>query len=208
MDGLSKFEAVYIALVFIVPGYIFLTCRNQFLPGQGRLGKDQIISYVTLSGVNFVLLGWIVYALYANDAALEWKIFGWVAVMALIPAGAGIALGCCTQREIIRRVYHWVGLEPIHRVPSAWDYKFSQSPGEWVLVTLKNGVQFAGWWAGRSFASDDKAERDLLIERVFEVPDNGPWRETSRSVLIAHGEIQTVEFIPMEPENVEVAEVA
>ena len=53
-------------------------------------------------------------------------------------------------------------------------------------------------WAGRSFASDDRTERDLLIEQVFEIPDAGAWVSTSKSILIMAGEIQTIEFIPQE----------
>jgi Family of unknown function (DUF6338) len=117
-------------------------------------------------------------------------------VIILIPAIAGIASGVCNQRDYFRKIYHHFNFEPIHTVPSAWDYKFSKSPGEWVLVKLKDGTQFAGWWAGQSFASDDRTERDLLIEQVFEVPQSGPWKSTSKSLLIMAGEIQTIEFTP------------
>lgn len=198
MEGLAKIDAIYIALVFIVPGYVFLSFRNQFVAGQGKIGKDQILSYLTLSGVNFALCGWIIYAAYSNDCGVPIKAASWMLVIIIIPAGAGIFTGVASQRDLVRKLYHRLKLEPIHAVPSAWDYKFSKSPGEWVLVKLKDGTQFAGWWAGRSFASDDRTERDLLIEQVFEVPDTGPWKPTAKSLLIMAGEIQTIEFTPQQ----------
>jgi hypothetical protein len=195
MEGLTKFDAIYVALVFIVPGYVFLFFRNQFVVGQGQLGKEQLLSYVTVSGVNFAVCGWIIYAAYKNDFGVPMKAASWMLVIILIPALAGIVVGACTQRDHFRHVYHWFGLEPIYIVPSAWDYKFSKSPGGWILVRLRNGDQVAGWWAGQSFASDDRSERDLLIEQVFDIPDAGPWVPTNRSILIMAGEIQTIEFL-------------
>jgi len=196
MEGLAKIDAIYVALVFIVPGFVFLSLRNQFVAGQGKLGKEQLLSYLTISGVNFALCGWIIYAAYKNNFGLPLKAFSWMLVIIILPAVAGIVAGVCNQRDLFRRIYHLLKLEPIHSVPSAWDYKFSKSPGEWLLIKLKDGTQFAGWWAGRSFASDDRNERDLLIEKVFEVPEIGPWKATAKSLLIMAGEIQTIEFTP------------
>lgn len=116
----------------------------------------------------------------------------------VIPALAGIVIGVCNQRDCFRRLFHWLRLTPVHAIPSAWDYKFSKSDGEWILVRLKNGDQVAGWWAGTSFASDDRTERDLFVEQVFEILDAGAWVSTSKSILIMAGEIQTIEFIPQE----------
>jgi hypothetical protein len=201
MEGLGKIDAIYVALVFVVPGYVFLSLRSQFVAGQGKIGKDQILSYVTISGLNFAAFGWIIYAAYKNQFGVPAMAISWMLVIILIPALVGILSGVCNQRDYVRKLYHWLKLEPIHTVPSAWDYKFSRSPGEWVLVKLKNGVQFAGWWAGNSFASHDTNERDLLIEQVFEVPDTGPWKSTAKSLLIMAGEIQTIEFTPKDREK-------
>ena len=206
MEGLGKIDAIYVALVFVVPGYVFLSLRSQFVAGQGKIGKDQILSYVTISGVNFAAFGWIIYAAYKNNFGVPLMAVSWMLVIILIPALVGILSGVCNQRDYVRKFYHWLKLEPIHTVPSAWDYKFSRSPGEWVLVKLKNGVQFAGWWAGNSFASHDTSERDLLIEQVFEVPDTGPWKSTAKSLLIMAGEIQTIEFTPREQEKLNAQE--
>ena len=41
MSGLVSIDTVYVAIFFLVPGYIFLTFRNQFVAGQDRLGTEQ-----------------------------------------------------------------------------------------------------------------------------------------------------------------------
>jgi hypothetical protein len=76
MEGLAKIDAIYVALVFIVPGYVFLSLRNQFVAGQGKIGKEQILSYLTISGVNFALCGWIIYAAYKSEAGVPIKARG------------------------------------------------------------------------------------------------------------------------------------
>jgi hypothetical protein len=196
MEGLAKIDAVYIALVFVIPGYVFLSLRNTFVAGQGKLNKEQILSYLTVSGVNFALFGWIIYFAYSYNFNTPVKVASWIFVLVLIPAAGGILSGTWNQRDLVRRIYQRFGLTPIHAVPNAWDYKFSRSPGEWVLVTLKSGTQYAGFWASASFASDDPKERDLLIERIYEIDE--PWRPTEKSLLITAGEISTIEFIPQQ----------
>jgi hypothetical protein len=59
MFGLTSTEAVYIALICVVPGYVFLAFRNQFIAGQDRLGTEQLLAFVTYSALNFAVFGWI-----------------------------------------------------------------------------------------------------------------------------------------------------
>src|ERR1700686_2989340 len=134
MDGLTKIDAIYVALVFIVPGFVFLSLRNQFVVGQAKLGKEQLLSYVTISGVNFALCGWIIYAAYQNNFGVPAKAASWILVIIVIPALAGIVIGVCNQRDYVRRVFHWLKLTPAHSIPSAWYYKFSKSSVKWILV--------------------------------------------------------------------------
>lgn len=119
---------------------------------------------------------------YKYSENIPFKAGAWILVIIAIPGVSGAAMGICNQRDYFRKALHHAGLTPAHSIPSAWDYKFSRARGEWLLVTLKNGTQFAGWWAGQSFASDERSERDLLIEQVFDIADSGPWTPTPRSV--------------------------
>ena len=86
MSGLTTFDAVYIALVFIVPGYVFLSLRNQFVVGQEKLGLEQVLAYLTLSGLNFALFGWMINLAFANDLSVGWKAVLWVALIVVVPA--------------------------------------------------------------------------------------------------------------------------
>jgi len=196
MAGLSNIDAIYIALVFVVPGFIFLTFRNQFVPGQDRLGVDQILSFLTYSAINFALFGWAIYLAIAYQAAPYIRVTIWFLTLVAIPAGLGLFCGICAQREIVGRIYRFFGYAAVHPTPHAWERAFFNSPPAWVFITLKSGMQFAGFWGGESFASSDTKERDLFITEMFEFEDDQPWRRTGKSLFVAAGEISTVEFIP------------
>ncbi|HEV8640144.1 MAG TPA: DUF6338 family protein [Methylomirabilota bacterium] len=89
------------------------------------------------------------------------------------------------------------GLHRPHPVPTAWDYVFSHSTGSWVLVTLADGSTVAGIFSARSFASSDAAERDLFLEQLYRVEDDGPWQPVpmNRGVWIRGEAIRAIEFL-------------
>ena len=198
MSALLKIDAIYVALVFIVPGYIFLSLRNQFMAGQDRLGTEQVIPFVIYSALNFAVFGWMVYLAISYQAPPYVQVGAWVLVLVVIPAALGLLAGLSSQREIIARIYRSLGLNPVHTTPRAWEYVFFNAPPSWVFITLKNGTEFAGFWGGNSFASSDSKERDLFISEVFDFSEGGPWRPTGKSLFVGAGEVRTIEFTPID----------
>jgi Family of unknown function (DUF6338) len=204
--GLTSTEAVYIALICVVPGYIFLAFRNQFVAGQDRLGTEQLLAFVTYSALNFAVFGWINLVVVPHEAAQWLRISVWMLTLLVGPALLGFVSGVCTQKEFGSRLYSFFGLNSVHPTARSWDWIFHRVHPCFVLVTLKDGSQCAGYWgvnaAGtQSFASSDPKERDLYISQMFEISDDGPWHRTQKSIFIAAGEIRTVEFIQEEISN-------
>ena len=54
-------------------------------------------------------------------------------------------------------------------MPTAWDWKFGDTSAQWVLVTLNDDTKFAGYLGLRSFISSDPGERDIYIERIYDL---------------------------------------
>ena len=50
-----------------------------------------------------------------------------------------------------------------------------------MLVTLVDGSTVAGAFEERAFASPDRAERDLFLQRVYRVEGDGPWQPVPMS---------------------------
>ena len=112
------------------------------------------------------------------------------------PVVVGLLLGINIQRNLIRGLISRIGLFTVHALPTAWDWKFGGvSEEQWVLVSLKNGVTFGGLFGRESFAASSADERDLYIQWIYDINDDGTWSSPGRKgVLIAADEISTIEF--------------
>jgi hypothetical protein len=64
------------------------------------------------------------------------------------------------------------------------------------MAVLKDGTKWIGYLGPNSFTSTDAEERDIYIEHVYNLGDDDVWTPRGSSVLIAHGEIQSLEFWP------------
>jgi hypothetical protein len=206
MFGITSTEAVYIALICVVPGYVFLTFRNQFIAGQDRLGTEQLLAFVTYSAVNFAVFGWINLVVVPHEAAVWIRLLVWFLTLLVGPAVLGLVSGVFSQKEWGGKLYAMLGLNVVHPTARSWDWIFHRVHPCFILVTLKDGSQCAGYWgvnpAGtQSFASSDPKERDLYISQMFEITDSGPWRRIQKSIFIAAGEVRTVEFIQEDISN-------
>lgn len=195
MSGLSSLDTVYLALIFIVPGFIIRAVRTQFIIEQDRTGVDQFVRLLTYSAINNALFGSLLYLIFTYDILAGHKILVWSFLILIAPTVLGVVSGASSQQQLLYKFLCWCNLRPIHVVPNAWDYKFSQAGGEFVLVTTKDDMEIGGWWSGDSFASSDSKERDILIGQVYYIHDDKPWELANRSAFIPASEIKRIEFI-------------
>lgn len=202
MSGLGTIDALYLALAFLVPGFVLSAVRNQFITGQERQGTEQLVRFITYSAVNYAIFSVPIYYSLQSDVSALVKGALWGMVILIGPALLGAFSGAAIQKGWFRNIFHRLGLNPVHVVPTAWDYKFgSMRGGEWVLVSLKDGTEFAGFCGPCSFASSDSKERDLFVECLFELGEYNKWLPTTKSLYIASGEIRTIEFWPQTQES-------
>lgn len=194
MEGLVSLDAVYLALVFLVPGYLISVLRGHFVVVRRIDGPEFYLRLLALSAVNFAVSGWTIYLAIALDARPVARALLWLLVIVVVPAGIGLISGLATRHEWLTKFYQRFKLHPMHSTPNAWDFQFSRDEESWVLVLLKDGTKYAGIWQYGSFASTDPAERDLLLTDVHDIPDKGPWVPTGKSVYISAGEVRTIEF--------------
>lgn len=201
MPNVASIETAYLAIAFFVPGLIVLFVRAQFITGRTPSRGDAALSYFTLSIVYYALaLPAVNYALAVQEPGYP-KDLIWFAVIFVGPGLFGLLLGLNAQQELARRFLKWIGLNPVHVMPTAWDWKFGTMTEAWVLATLKDGTRFAGFCGTGSFISSDPSERDIYIERVYEVDEQQHWHPRENGVLIAAGEVRTIEFWPYRKES-------
>ncbi len=202
MSDLASFDTLVMTLGFIVPGLIVLFVRAQFVTGWGSSQSTALLSYFTVSVIYWALI------LPFVDLEQPVDVFGvraalmWFALVIVGPAILGLILGIDTEKGLLRHLLQRCGLNPVHAMPTAWDWKFTGMVDQWVLVTLKDGDSFAGFCGDRSFMSSDPGERDIYIQWLYDVDDAGNWsRSSEKGILITAGEIRSIEFWPFVPQE-------
>ena len=190
-----SFDDIAMTLGFIVPGLIVLFVRSQFVTGRRPSHSESLLSYLTVSVIYYALA--LPFVELGSLVAMSgtYPVVTWFAVVIVGPALLGLLLGIDVQRNLVRDVLQRIGLNPVHVMPTAWDWKFSGMPEQWVLVTLKDGTRFAGFCGKESFMSSEPGERDIYIQWIYDVDDDDNWTASNeKGVLIAAGEIQSIEF--------------
>lgn len=171
--------------------------RAQFLTGRLLSASDGALAYFTVSVVyhalTFPVLSW----LFEKDGPLSSRTGLWFLLTVLGPALFGVILGLNAKFSWTRRILGRVGVNTLHVLPTAWDWRFADTPAFWIIVKLKNGTKFAGFCGSRSFMSSDPKERDIYIERIYDIGEDEKWiSREENGLLISHGEISTMEFWP------------
>jgi hypothetical protein len=197
MPDLKGLENVQLVIAFIVPGLIISYVRARFVNGRMDKPSDAVLTYLSLAVVYYGLALPLLYYIVDLPTGLLRNLCWW-ALIAVGPAFFGLLLGIGTQRGWIRGLAHKLGLQPIHTVPVAWDWRFGACRGScFVLVTLANGDTVAGIFGTGSFASSDPAERDIYLEELWDIPDDGgAWtpRNNRQGILLPAKEIRHVQF--------------
>lgn len=200
---LLDLEKLQLFFLFAVPGIIALYVRAQFLDGRMPSFADGLFVYVTLSLVYHAIWFLVypsIYGITLSSATVSQKL-KLAGLVFVAPTLLGLLSAANIKNQWIQTVFRRRGVSVLHPIGTAWDWKFSTTNESWVIVRLKNGKSWAGVLGSKSFISSSPQERDILIEQVYTIDDNDKWIERDSSVLITHGEIQSVEFWRKENQN-------
>jgi len=195
----SSPDAIYLAIAFIVPGYVFVWIRSLFLNRRPLKPQEQLVAYLAISAVNMAACSPLIIPLVENETLRQRPVLAgllWFLTLLAVPTLGGVLLGIAAQREWLHRFLQKVGLRPVHVMPTAWEWQFSRIDGSaWIIVTLKDGSTVFGLFGSESFASSEPSERDIFIESVYTLGENDSWTPAGKGALIPHGEIRCIEFI-------------
>ena len=197
MEFLKPFDHLG-AMSLLVPGIVILFVRSQLAIDRRPFRSTALWNYLPVSLVYYAIASPFVdldRLLYDEGEGYDAPV--WLALIFGGPLLLGLVLGTNVQKDLLFGLVRRLGLNPVHPIPTAWDRKFGNMGAHWVLVSLKDGTQFAGFCGKGSFMSSDPAERDIHVEQVYDLDDDDNWRYVGKkSVLVAHGEVRTMEFWP------------
>lgn len=184
-------------LIFVLaPGLLILWVRQWFVAGPNPPFQERVVAY---AGVSTVYYAVSVPLFVFLDDRLGWP--SWTSdafEYVILPLAIGALLALSAAHDLVGGLIRKTGASPNHHTPAAWDYAFSRLRGQtYLIVTLNDGSRVYGHYGQKSFASSSTAERDLLIEEVWNVSDDGAWTKPtdSRSILLCGKDIRAIELV-------------
>ena len=196
----DSFDVIFYTLAFLVPGFILQSTISALVPQKGEDTQLTLLRFLTLSCINYALWSWLIYLIFQAQfflSSLVWTVIAWTLIILISPFVIGLIVGNSNQRGFVRKFLQRLGFNPIHIIPTAWDFKFSGTTSpRWVIVTLTDGNVVAGRYGENSFSSSSSSERDLYIEQIYKISEEGVWEEIDRTdgMLVKADSIAYVEF--------------
>lgn len=199
----TNIAVLFTVLALVIPGFLIHAVMAVFTTRQSGRAEASWIYPITIGAVNVAVWSWLIYLLLTAsffEKHIGWAAAGWAVVLLVGPALIGLLLGYNVQREWTRRLLHAIGLRPVHVIPTAWDGRFRRDGFVgWILVTLTDGTQVAGFFGGRSWASSEPGERDIYLEQLCHLDDDRMWRlgDRDKGALIKADAIRFLEMWPL-----------
>ena len=156
-----------VAAALVTPGYVILFMLSRFTTGRPAFPASLAVSSVYYVVV-WAFLGWgsaLDVAQRIRSLSIDWSAVG---IVVALPIAIGIIVGLGIQKEWLYWLLRKVRLEPVHGIPSAWDWKFMRAEQQWITVHLKDNTEIVAEYNTDCFVSTDPNERDLYLSNVYE----------------------------------------
>ena len=165
-SGISISIVPLLVAGLVTPGYIILFMVSRFTTGRPSFASSLAVSSA------FYVLVWALFDFgFAMDVAEHVRGFdvNWHVAMIVVevPAVIGVLAGLAVQKEWIYLLLRFVKLDPVHGIPSAWDWKFMRADRQWITVHLNNGTDVLAVYSKDCFVSTDPNARDLYLSNVY-----------------------------------------
>lgn len=204
MLNLASLNNLPLVLVWLVPGFIIMYVRSQFLSGRIPPQSEMLLPNLTISFIYIALVYPFADFILQRSQHTGIDVLIWLALIFGVPVVFGLLLGWTSKWMLdkpgnwLRTVRHRIGIVTIHPIRTAWDWKFISMSKQWVIITLKDGTYFGGYCDHNSFMSSDPRERDIYIHFIYDIDieKDGKWcLRPGTSILISAGEVSRIEFI-------------
>jgi hypothetical protein len=198
---LENFSNLFFVVSVFVPGFIYSGVIANFIPSRRAKEKEALLlRYFTATAINYSIWSPLINLLNYQILLAAHPVrqgLCWIVILFNSPVILALANARLIQRGTLEPLYRFLRLRSISPIPTGWDWIFSTTDPCFVLITLKEGTEIAGYFGDRSMASSDPEHRDIYIERVYKLPENGaPWVQVERSLgmYVEGSQIAHIEF--------------
>ena len=189
-----------VLLFFIVPGFISMKVYDLLVPRKRRDFSKGLLEMLVFGSINFALLFWPFAATLNQDFASNHPICQYLILLLLLLL-APIAWPS-VYLWLIRRP--WIAGRIVPPSEGPWDDVFRESQerqeGFWVIVHMRDGRMFGGKYGAASFASEYPAKKQIYLEELWELNDDGSFGKKipdSRGALFLEDSFEVIEFFAL-----------
>lgn len=198
---LNDSTVLFYTLAFIVPGFILDSVISSFVPQKDERLQILFLRFLTLSCFNYAVWSWLIFLMVQKEMIIRhpfWIAFLWGLIIFVSPICLGLMIGYFSRSQKFQKIFEKIGYNIISSIPTAWDYKFwsIREHCVWVLITLSDDSQVAGLFGSSSFAASYRKGKDIYLQTVYKISDDGIWEEVQDSdgIIIDGEDIKYIEF--------------
>lgn len=187
-------NALEFAILFLVPGFVSIKVWDLLVPSGRRELTATSLDVFAYGAITFALL---TVPLSALDILGTWSqrhpVGGsalWASILFVFPAILPLAWWKILAWEKLRA-------HIVHPVPKPWDYVFGLGTGYWVILHMKDGRRIGGRYDEDSFASSFPHPEQLYLQEIWELDEQGAFRERierTRGVMVSFEDVYAIEF--------------
>ncbi|MDZ5784606.1 DUF6338 family protein, partial [Marinococcus luteus] len=130
----DSYDSVLYSIIFLVPGYVMNTAFESIVVTRSYSWQNNILRFLIFSILNYALWSWFLYEAIEETVWANHPVYWFlslIGVLVVSPYIVGFLFGIISKKEWIRNILALLNINPIHQVPTAWDYIMHRS--SWII---------------------------------------------------------------------------
>ncbi|MFA1822989.1 DUF6338 family protein [Virgibacillus oceani] len=196
---IENFDVLFYTLIFVVPGFIIDSIYRVFVPQKDVTGQSILLRFLVFSTINYIVVFPILILLSRIpyiQSNVQFKLYVSILVIFSISVSIALIIPVIFNKGWVRTLLQKIGINTIHIIPTSWDYQFNKNKPSYLIVYLEDGGIVFGYWGSDSFASSIRNDKDLYLEKIFDVNEDNEWIEitNNKGIWIQATSIKYIEF--------------
>ena len=163
----------------MVPGFIIDSIYRSCVPQEDVKSESALLSTINYAVV-FPVLIFISEIPYINSHGTI-RFYISLLVIFIFSVAIALIISVISNKGWIRTLLQKMGIHTTHVVPTAWDYQFKKEEPRYLTIYLKDGGIVFGYWGADSFASSLRDNKDIFLEKIFDVNEDNEWVEITQN---------------------------
>ena len=186
-------ESWTLFLVLVVPGLISMHVYRLLFAAREIDWKGGLVQALFYSSLNLAACLPLLVPIHRDDF-IDKHPYWYTAVLMMVLLVLPVVWPLL-YRSLLK--WQWLASKIQLPYPTAWDFFFDRRVPVFVLVQLRNGSMLGGYYGFQSYATSFPTEGDIYLETVYELDEDGKFKEPiddSGGAIIRKDQYELIEF--------------